>query len=292
MFLAAGYAIGWALGGPTATHAWSWASEPSGEHWPRAEFVAGQRASDDPNVTVMIIVVTVVSMLILISLSKAPWPNVPPARLTEDLSLAPRRTIHAGYGNHEVEEQVALMTAPARVWEEAIAGTGTRRCPAGIATSTPRWPDPSRVVTHGAACLVVHCNMSDRSTVDAMFEQAVAEFGPVDVLVRQRRTSARFAGRTDAETAITPTSLPPCLQQSLGIVGRLSDDDWLSGGAPTSSACFIARGGLAHDEGPTTVWPHLYQHCLRVGPGRDQHAQSRLCGRRTGRGRPDPDHRV
>jgi bile acid:Na+ symporter, BASS family len=70
LFLAAAFAIGWALGGPTADTRVVLGIGTFQRNVAASLVVAGQ-SFDDPNVTVMIIVVTVVSMLILIPLTKA-----------------------------------------------------------------------------------------------------------------------------------------------------------------------------------------------------------------------------
>ena len=70
VFLAAAYAIGWALGGPKSDTRVVLGLGTAQRNIAAALVVANQ-SFDDPNVTVMIIVVTVVAMLVLIPLSKA-----------------------------------------------------------------------------------------------------------------------------------------------------------------------------------------------------------------------------
>ena len=78
LFLAAAFAIGWALGGPTADTRVVLGIATFQRNVAAPLVVAGQ-SFDDPNVTVMIIVVTVISMLILIPLTKALGRRAPPA---------------------------------------------------------------------------------------------------------------------------------------------------------------------------------------------------------------------
>ena len=79
----------------------------------------------------------------------------------------------------------------------------------------------------GAECLALRCDVSDRAAVDAMFEQAGARFGSVDILVNN---AARVPGapdeaeRRNRHYAYATTPVP---RQSLGIVSSLSDEDWL-----------------------------------------------------------------
>ena len=70
VFLAAAYAIGWALGGPTSDTRVVLGLGTAQRNIAAALVVADQ-SFDDPKVTVMIIVVTVVTMLVLIPLCKA-----------------------------------------------------------------------------------------------------------------------------------------------------------------------------------------------------------------------------
>ena len=83
VFLAAGYAVGWALGGPTSDTRVVLGLGTFQRNIAAALVVANQ-SFKDPNVTVMIIVVTVVSMLILVPLSKA-LGRRSPARPVESL---------------------------------------------------------------------------------------------------------------------------------------------------------------------------------------------------------------
>ncbi|HEU5297269.1 MAG TPA: SDR family NAD(P)-dependent oxidoreductase [Burkholderiaceae bacterium] len=79
----------------------------------------------------------------------------------------------------------------------------------------------------GAECLAVRCDVSDSAAVDAMFEQAVARFGTIDVLVNNAGrvpNSAAEEARRNKHYAYVTTPMP---RQSLGIVSSLSDDDWL-----------------------------------------------------------------
>jgi 3-oxoacyl-[acyl-carrier protein] reductase len=85
----------------------------------------------------------------------------------------------------------------------------------------------SRLEQQGAQCLALRCDVSDSAAVDAMFEQAAAHFGTVDILVnnaaRVPNTPAEEARRNRHYQYVT-TPMP---RQSLGIVSSLSDDDWL-----------------------------------------------------------------
>jgi BASS family bile acid:Na+ symporter len=70
LFLAAGYAIGWLLGGPGADTRRVLGLGTSQRNIAAALVVGGQ-SFDDPNVVVMIVVVAIVGLLLLIPLSRA-----------------------------------------------------------------------------------------------------------------------------------------------------------------------------------------------------------------------------
>ena len=83
------------------------------------------------------------------------------------------------------------------------------------------------VAALGSDCLALRCDVSDRAAVDAMFEQAGARFGTVDVLVNNAArvpSSPAEVERRNKHYAYLTTPMP---RQSLGIVSSLSDDDWL-----------------------------------------------------------------
>lgn len=84
------------------------------------------------------------------------------------------------------------------------------------------------VEAEGRQCLALRCDVSDREAVDAMFAQAAARFGTVDVLVNNAARiptgSKEDLGRRNLHYAYVTTPMP---RQSLGIVTSLTDDDWL-----------------------------------------------------------------
>lgn len=85
----------------------------------------------------------------------------------------------------------------------------------------------SRLTQCGAESLALQCDVSDSSAVDAMFEQAVAHFGAVDILVNNAALVPSMPAeheRRNKHYAYTTTPIP---RQSLGIVSSLSDEDWL-----------------------------------------------------------------
>lgn len=97
----------------------------------------------------------------------------------------------------------------------------------------------------GAQCLAVHCDVSDSVAVDAMFAQAAARFGTIDILVnnaaRIPASPAEEACRNKHYAYIT-TPMP---RKSLGIVSSLSDEDWLKWwGVNMHGVFFCTRAAL------------------------------------------------
>ena len=79
----------------------------------------------------------------------------------------------------------------------------------------------------GADCLALRCDVSDSAAVDAMFAQAAARFGTVDILVNNAArvpNSPAEEQRRNLHYRYVTTPMP---RQALGIVASLSDDDWL-----------------------------------------------------------------
>lgn len=75
--------------------------------------------------------------------------------------------------------------------------------------------------------LPVRCDVSDSAAVDAMFAQAAARFGTVDILVNNAArvpSAPAEEARRNLHYQYMTTPMP---RQSLGIVSSLSDDDWL-----------------------------------------------------------------
>lgn len=85
----------------------------------------------------------------------------------------------------------------------------------------------ARLDALGAEHLALRCDVADSAAVDAMFAQAAARFGTVDVLVnnaaRVPSAPAEEARRQRHYEHVTT----PVPRQSLGIVSSLSDEDWL-----------------------------------------------------------------
>lgn len=92
---------------------------------------------------------------------------------------------------------------------EALAATGT-----GLAAL-------------GVEHLALRCDVADSAAVDAMFAQAAARFGTVDILVNNAArvpSAPEEEARRNLHYQYMTTPMP---RQSLGIVSSLSDDDWL-----------------------------------------------------------------
>lgn len=82
------------------------------------------------------------------------------------------------------------------------------------------------VAAKGVSCLAVRCDVSSTEQVERMFEQAVARFGTLHVLVNN---AALVPNRPDDDLRrkrhydYLTTPVP---RQSLGITSGLSDEDW------------------------------------------------------------------
>ncbi len=85
----------------------------------------------------------------------------------------------------------------------------------------------SRLAQCGAESLALQCDVSDSSAVDAMFEQAVAHFGAVDILVNNAALVPSNPAEHERRNKHYAHATTPVPRQSLGIVSSLSDEDWL-----------------------------------------------------------------
>lgn len=126
--------------------------------------------------------------------------------------------------------KVALVTGAGRglggTIAQALALEGARLVVCDLDTEALE-ETRAAVAASGAECLALRCDVSDRVAVDAMFEQAGARFGTVEVLVNNAArvpSSPAEVERRSRHYAYATTPLP---RQSLGIVSSLSDEDWL-----------------------------------------------------------------
>lgn len=101
------------------------------------------------------------------------------------------------------------------------------------------------LAANGTECLALHCDVSDRAAVDAMFAQAEERFGAVDILVNNAAripNSPAEESRRNRHYAYLTT---PMDRQSLGIVSSLSDEDWLKWwGVNMHGVFFCTRAAL------------------------------------------------
>jgi 3-oxoacyl-[acyl-carrier protein] reductase len=103
----------------------------------------------------------------------------------------------------------------------------------------------SRLESHGAPCLVLRCDVSDSAAVDAMFAQAAAHFGTVDILVNNAARLPNAPAEEARRTLHYQYMTTPMPRQSLGIVSSLSDDDWLKWwGVNMHGVFFCTRAAL------------------------------------------------
>jgi 3-oxoacyl-[acyl-carrier protein] reductase len=75
--------------------------------------------------------------------------------------------------------------------------------------------------------LALRCDVSDSAAVDAMFAQAAAHFGTVDILVNNAARVPNSPAETERRNKHYAYATTPVPRQSLGIVSSLSDEDWL-----------------------------------------------------------------
>lgn len=85
----------------------------------------------------------------------------------------------------------------------------------------------AQVTALGADCLAQHCNVADSAAVNALFDQAVARFGRLDILVNNAARVPSSSAETERRNRHYAHATTPVPRRSLGIVSGLSDDDWL-----------------------------------------------------------------
>ena len=88
-------------------------------------------------------------------------------------------------------------------------------------------PVAAQLAEIGAEHLAVRCDVSDSAAVDAMFGQAAAHFGTVDILVNNAARVPTSPAETERRNKHYAYATTPVPRQSLGIVSSLSDEDWL-----------------------------------------------------------------
>jgi 3-oxoacyl-[acyl-carrier protein] reductase len=103
----------------------------------------------------------------------------------------------------------------------------------------------SRLESQGAQCLALRCDVSDSAAVDAMFAQAAARFGTVDILVNNAARVPNAPAEEARRNLHYQYMTTPMPRQSLGIVSSLSDDDWLKWwGVNMHGVFFCTRAAL------------------------------------------------
>ena len=129
-----------------------------------------------------------------------------------------------------LEGKVALVTGAGPglggVIAAAMAREGARLVICDIAPEALAATEAQLTALH-AEHLALRCDVSDGAAVDAMFAQAAARFGSVDILVNNaaRLPSAPAEeARRNLHYQYVTTPMP---RRSLGIVSSLTDDDWL-----------------------------------------------------------------
>jgi len=126
--------------------------------------------------------------------------------------------------------KVALVTGAGPglggVIASALADEGARLVVCDI-DSAALQVTQSRLEAQGNECLALCCDVSDSSAVDAMFAQADAQFGTVDILVNNAARVPNGLAEEARRNLHYQYMTTPMPRQSLGIVSSLSDDDWL-----------------------------------------------------------------
>ena len=126
--------------------------------------------------------------------------------------------------------KVALITGAGPglggVIATAIAHEGARLVICDISPEALK-PVAAQLAEIGVEHLTVRCDVSDGAAVDAMFVQAAAHFGTVDILVNNAARVPTSPAETERRNLHYQYMTTPMPRQSLGIVSSLSDDDWL-----------------------------------------------------------------
>jgi 3-oxoacyl-[acyl-carrier protein] reductase len=125
--------------------------------------------------------------------------------------------------------QVAVVTGGGqglgRAIVQALADDGARLVVCDINPDTLEETRRS-LEASGTDVLAVHCDVSNASAVDSMFEQAGERFGTIDILVN----NAGLVPSTPAEEAMRKAHYAyrttPVPRQSLGVTASLTDEDW------------------------------------------------------------------
>lgn len=85
----------------------------------------------------------------------------------------------------------------------------------------------TRLTQRDTESLALQCDVSDSTAVDAMFEQAEAHFGKVDILVNNAALVPSTPVEHERRNKHYAYATTPIARDTLGIVSSLSDDDWL-----------------------------------------------------------------
>ena len=78
----------------------------------------------------------------------------------------------------------------------------------------------------GAECLAVRCDVSSSREVDGMFEQIVAQFGTLHVLVNNAALTPNREVDTLRRNALYRYMSSPEPRRSLGFTSQISDEEW------------------------------------------------------------------
>jgi 3-oxoacyl-[acyl-carrier protein] reductase len=148
--------------------------------------------------------------------------------------------------------KVALVTGAGPglggVIATAMADEGARLVACDI-DSAALWDTQSRLEGKGSECLALRCDVSDSAAVDAMFAQAAARFGSVDILVNNAARVPNAPAEEARRNLHYQYMTTPMPRQSLGIVSSLSDDDWLKWwGVNMHGVFFCTRAALRQME--------------------------------------------
>lgn len=101
------------------------------------------------------------------------------------------------------------------------------------------------IMSLGADCLAIECNVSDSTAVEQMFALAGKRFGTVDVLVNNAARVPNTPAETERRNHHYAYMTTPMPRQALGIVASLSDEDWLKWwGVNMHGVFFCTRAAL------------------------------------------------
>jgi 3-oxoacyl-[acyl-carrier protein] reductase len=150
--------------------------------------------------------------------------------------------------NKKLQGKTALVTGGGRglglAIAKAMAHEGARLVICDIDANNLEEARQS-LISSGAEVLAVHCDVSDSSSVDAMFAQAGRHFGTIDILVNNAGRMPTAPAEEDLRKKHYAYRTTPVPRQSLGITRSLSDEDWLKWwGVNMHSVFYCTRAAL------------------------------------------------